>query len=904
MLTAKMKGFDFPGSLRGLLVAVLGIGLSATACSDDGGGTTFEPPADAMEVTETQVRALHLSDDGPAVDLWLDGARVAAVDGLAFGLGTDYLTIEAGSHTFDITPAGGALDDSVLTAEVDLPEDAWTTVVAYDTVSSLRALVLRDDPTDLGDGDIRIRPIHTARDVGVVDIWNIPMEGDAQELYSDVDFGDAGDYIDLPAGAYTLGFDVDEDMMPDVIFEIPALAAGTVANVFAVSDDSGVYLLAQTLESGIVRVDAKPDVPMPEDAMIRAIHLSPDAPSVDIFVNDGEAPAFNDLAFGEGSDYASLPADTYDFDVSPTGTTAGDSVLAIDGLSLAEGGSYTAVAYDSLKDGIKALALMDDDSGLADGDIRVRPIHAASAVGQVDIWNVPDMGDPSALYTDVDFGVAGDYIDLPAGAYTLGFDADDDMVPDLLFDIPALPAGTVANVFAVSNSGGEIYLLAQLQDSAVVRIDPTPAEVPEMASVRAIHLSSDAPSVDVFVNDAMSAAFSMVAFGQGTNYAELDAGTYDFDIAPSGTTASDSVLPIEDLMLSAGGFYTAAAYDTLENGIKALLLMDDYSDLADGNIRVRAIHTAWSVGTVDIWNIPSEGEAGKLYDDVPFGAAGDYYDLPAGAYTLGFDVDEDMNPDVIFQIPALEAGTVANVFATSDSMGGVHLNAQLQDGTVVKLDPWTPEVPEMANVRAIHLSPDAPGVDIFVNDGMDPAFMGLPFGESTDYAALDAGTYDFDISVSGTTAADSVLPIDGLMLDEGAWYTAVAYDTIGNGIKALALVDDYDDLADGNIRVRAIHTAWSVGTVDIWNIPSEGEAGKLYDDVPFGVAGDYYDLPAGAYTLGFDVDEDMNPDVIFEIPALEAGTIANVFAVSDDMGGVTLRAQLQDGNVATIPPAM
>jgi hypothetical protein len=472
MLTAKMKGFDLFGSLRGILVAVLGFGLGTVACSDDGDGTTFVPSEDVMEASETQVRALHLSDDGPAVDLWLDGDRVVAVDGLAFGFGTEYLTISAGAHTFDLTPAGGDLDDSVLTADVDLPEDGWSTVVAFDTVSALRALVLTDDPSNLGDGDIRIRPIHTARDVGVVDIWNVPMEGDAQELYSDVDFGVAGDYIDLPAGAYTLGFDVDEDMNPDVIFEIPALPAGTVANVFAVSDDSGVYLLAQTLESGILRVDATPDVPMPEDAMVRAIHLSPDAPSVDIFVNDGDAPAFSDLAFGEGSDYASLTAGSYDFDVSPMGTTAGDSVLAIDGLSLAEGGAYTAVAYDSLEDGIKALLLMDDYSGLADGNIRVRAIHTAWSVGTVDIWNIPAEGDAGKLYDDVPFGAAGDYYDLPAGAYTLGFDVDEDMNPDVIFEIPALPAGTIANVFAVSDAMGAVTLRAQLQDGSVATISP------------------------------------------------------------------------------------------------------------------------------------------------------------------------------------------------------------------------------------------------------------------------------------------------------------------------------------------------------------------------------------------------------------------------------------------------
>jgi hypothetical protein len=61
-------------------------------------------------------------------------------------------------------------------------------------------------------------------------------------------------------------------------------------------------------------------------------------------------------------------------------------------------------------------------------------------------------------------------MDLPAGAYSVGFDVDNDATPDVAFDLPALPAGTVANVFAVSE-GSTVFLIAQLQDGTVARID-------------------------------------------------------------------------------------------------------------------------------------------------------------------------------------------------------------------------------------------------------------------------------------------------------------------------------------------------------------------------------------------------------------------------------------------------
>ncbi len=199
-----------------------------------------------------------------------------------------------------------------------------------------------------------------------------------------------------------------------------------------------------------------------------------------------------------------------------------------------------------------------------------------------------------------------------------------------------------------------------------------------------VHLSADAPAVDVLA-DGADRVVTGLAFGEGTAYLTVDEGTYDFAVVPAGGAVDDSVLDINDLMLEADGYYTAVAYGELAS-ISALLLEDDFDGLDAGNIRVRAIHTASAVGEVDIWNIPETGDPAPLYENVPFGVAGDYLDLPAAAYTLGFDVDNDASPDVIFELPALPAGTVANVFAVSDT-SGVYLLAQLEDGTLARVDP-------------------------------------------------------------------------------------------------------------------------------------------------------------------------------------------------------------------------
>jgi hypothetical protein len=210
-------------------------------------------------------------------------------------------------------------------------------------------------------------------------------------------------------------------------------------------------------------------------ARVRVMHLSPDAPAVDVFVNGADAPVVSELEFPDGTPYLEVPAGTYDFAVSAAGTGADEAVLSIDDLELSAGVSYTAVAYDELSS-ITALPLVDDYSGLASGKIRVRVVHTAEAVGQVDVWNIPESGDPTPIWSDLDFGSAGEAVDLDAGSYTVGVDVDDDETPDLTFVLPALDAGVVVNVFAVNDADDAVFLIAELPDGSTARIDPEPSE--------------------------------------------------------------------------------------------------------------------------------------------------------------------------------------------------------------------------------------------------------------------------------------------------------------------------------------------------------------------------------------------------------------------------------------------
>ncbi len=444
-----------------LLVMLLAVGMTTlvgAGCGDD----------DELEfsVGTLRIRAIHLSANAPNVDIYADEEPPPAVADLAFGESTPFIDLDEGTYTFNLTAAGSPPPPpSVLDiGPLQLQRNQAYTAVAFNELASIQALALVDDLSSTGTGNIRFRAIHTAPGVGEVDIWDVTDPDNPAPLYTDVNFGDVGAYAVVPAAAYTIGFDVDDDAVPDLSFETGDIPAGSILNIFAVNDGPDVFLIVQFLDGTTVRLDPAP-------TRVRVIHLSPTAPGVDVFVNGNPPPAIQNLAFTEATGYLDLDAGTFTFNVSASGFPPSQSVLDIGPLDLLGGAHHTAAAVNLLAAPIEGLAMEDNNSDPGEGNIRLRPIHAAPGVGQVDIWEVSDLQNPILLYEDVNFRDIGDYLVLPAAEYTVGFDTNNDAVPDLTFATGPIPAGSILNIFAV-NQVNDVFLLVQFQDGSVAQLDP------------------------------------------------------------------------------------------------------------------------------------------------------------------------------------------------------------------------------------------------------------------------------------------------------------------------------------------------------------------------------------------------------------------------------------------------
>lgn len=207
------------------------------------------------------------------------------------------------------------------------------------------------------------------------------------------------------------------------------------------------------------------------EADLRVAHLSPDAPALDVFFG-GTQQLIQGLSFPNSTTYQNLDTGIATFEISPTGAAPAGNILQFQDVLLMDDAAYTIVIYDRVAT-IAGLILEDNLSTPPGGNIRLRVMHAAAGVGQVDIFNILAAGSPSLLYENLNLGEAGGAVELPAGTYTLGIDVTNDGSSEHVFALPRLNAGAIVNIFATTDNGNNVFLLLQFADSNTMRVDPS-----------------------------------------------------------------------------------------------------------------------------------------------------------------------------------------------------------------------------------------------------------------------------------------------------------------------------------------------------------------------------------------------------------------------------------------------
>jgi hypothetical protein len=196
--------------------------------------------------------------------------------------------------------------------------------------------------------------------------------------------------------------------------------------------------------------DDEPTAPVSQ-AAVRVVHASPDAPNVDVLVDD--ATALTNVPFIAASGYLDVPAGARRFRVRAAGTTT--TVIDVTP-TLAASTSYTVLATGLLA-GIQPLLATDDRTAPPAGQVKIRVIHAAPAAGNVDVYATAasaDLATATPVLTNVAFRGISAYLTVPAGEYRLRVVPTGTKTPVAIDATVTFAAGQVRTVVARDNVGG------------------------------------------------------------------------------------------------------------------------------------------------------------------------------------------------------------------------------------------------------------------------------------------------------------------------------------------------------------------------------------------------------------------------------------------------------------------
>ena len=287
--------------------------LFLAACNDSNNNP---PPA----TPTSRVQVLHASPDAPAVNVSIGSTNISGVD---YKSGTAALVVKAGTLTVKvdgIVPGGTAT--VIGPVDVNFMEKKLYSILAIGDVAKIHPLILEQPDTAVASGSVRLRLVHAAPMAPRVDVY-LTAPGAALSSAA-------------PVGSFSFGEDLGPVEVAAGSYQVRVTAAGNAA---AVVFDSGTIDLASSRSLLIAAVQntaigtapislvvqdvngATQILDVATPAALRVVHASPNAPAVDVVVNDNFAsPLVSHLSFPEFTPFVNVAPATYNVKVTDSAT--------------------------------------------------------------------------------------------------------------------------------------------------------------------------------------------------------------------------------------------------------------------------------------------------------------------------------------------------------------------------------------------------------------------------------------------------------------------------------------------------------------------------------------------------------------------------------------------------------
>jgi hypothetical protein len=173
----------------------------------------------------TYVRIVDATPDAGITSMFVDGTQL--VENFQFGTVTNYVTIPAGWHKWEMALIGKGPNAPIISQVIHCDPGEPYTIAAYGTKASGLKLVLFQDDNELVSGMTKVRVYHLAPDLAPVSVT-----AGATPIVSGLTYPQSSKYVALSPGSYT--FSITDNTSNAATSVSTQLEANTVESIFVI----------------------------------------------------------------------------------------------------------------------------------------------------------------------------------------------------------------------------------------------------------------------------------------------------------------------------------------------------------------------------------------------------------------------------------------------------------------------------------------------------------------------------------------------------------------------------------------------------------------------------------------------------------------------------------------------
>jgi hypothetical protein len=280
------------------------------------------------------------------------------------------------------------------------------------------------------------------------------------------------------------------------------------------------------------------------------------------------------------------------------------------------------------------------------------------------------------------------------------------------------------------------------------------------ATVRAVHMVSDGPKVDLYLDDISPAVFGNVEYRSATRAVRIQPGAHNVKITAAGTPKEAAVIDTDVDFGPDSAYAVVATGSLLAIDVQAVTLSRKADRRpAPGSSFLRVLHASTGASELDV-RVKDVADVDHLIENVGYRTASDFITVPTG--NARFDLTEP-NGDTIYSASGIiPEGVVITLIAEGNpSEGTFRLHVLLETDSTGRTPMDTLRAIRTVSdgtIRLTHVATDISGpVDLYIDDATVPEVAGLRRLAASRHLVLAGGVHTFKVTKAGESAASPLL---------------------------------------------------------------------------------------------------------------------------------------------------